>query len=260
MNKKLSLFFIFIGLLGVNFNASAQNYKEHSNEVPYILGNGLQHEEIKSCGDFKVISNNYLKEYDFKQTSWIVGELNKEYKIQLINNCDQNIMAILSVDGLNTLNGQRANFNSPGYLLGPKEKIIINGWQKSKNKIASFYFTYPENSYANKSNNNFNLGIIGVAFFNEKNNRKFKEKSLESVPSNKINNLRKSDEQAVGTGWGREQNNPIDFVNFNKEENPFYIKNVRYDSYKNLVSMGIIKNDEPKSFSELEFNYAKEYK
>jgi len=93
-----------------------------------------------------------------------------DYIIRLTNNTWANRrMAVVSVDGINVLDGKEASLGGSGYVLRGGESIDIKGWRRSDTKVASFTFKPTDESYsAQVGKGTSNVGVIGVAVFDEK--------------------------------------------------------------------------------------------
>lgn len=150
-------------------------------------------------------------------------------------------MAITSVDGLNVITGKKAGFDQQGYVLNPHETTVVDGWRKSMNNTAAFYFTNIADTYAARTYNNIkNVGVIGVACFAEK------MKRLPVQPMAMYNDSiaareSASSKQELGTGHGEIIYSPITTTTFEKSSHkPERTINIYYDSYRNLVKRGVI--------------------
>ena len=115
-----------------------------------------------------VVNGKPLKEYYHEDKTYIEGKKKTEFSLRIKNNGSTKIVAILSVDGLSAMNGKIASFNSGGYVINGYDSMIIDGWRKSDKEVARFYFSDPEDSYSQHKGDGNNLGIIGVAVFQEK--------------------------------------------------------------------------------------------
>ena len=95
-----------------------------------------------------------------------------DYQIRLSNPCGQRRLVVLSVDGVNVIDGETASYKGSGYVLGPYQTTTIKGWRRSDAEVASFQFkasAHGEDSYAAQTGRSTkNTGIIGVAVFDEK--------------------------------------------------------------------------------------------
>lgn len=101
--------------------------------------------------------------------SFIEAPKTGAYSIRLRNNCARRRLAVISVDGVNVINGEDAGFEGSGYLLRAWETMEIPGWRRDDNKVAAFKFDEQEESYAAQTGRGTsNVGVIGVAVFDEK--------------------------------------------------------------------------------------------
>ena len=100
--------------------------------------------------------------------SYSVGESGHRYTIVLRNNTRFRLEAVLSVDGLDVLDGKPAAFGKRGYLLDPRAELEIDGFRQTMDAVAAFRFGSVRGSYAGqKTGDTRNVGVIGVALFNE---------------------------------------------------------------------------------------------
>lgn len=60
----------------------------------------------------------------------------------------EEILAVVSVDGVNVITGQSADPAQSGYVLSPHARLDIQGWRRSLSQTAAFYFTSLADSYA----------------------------------------------------------------------------------------------------------------
>jgi hypothetical protein len=99
---------------------------------------------------------------------YVVGEAGHRYTIVVRNNTNFRLEVVLSVDGLDVLDGKPAAFNKRGYLIDPRGEVEVDGFRQSMNTVASFRFGSVRGSYAGqKYGDTRNVGVIGVAVFNE---------------------------------------------------------------------------------------------
>jgi hypothetical protein len=92
-----------------------------------------------------------------------------EYTIRLSNSSPKRCMAVVSVDGVNILNGTDAGFAGPGYVLGPWQTVDVPGWRRDHGKVSAFTFEEQGASYAAQTGRGTaNVGVVGVAVFEEK--------------------------------------------------------------------------------------------
>jgi len=99
---------------------------------------------------------------------YIVGVPGHEYAIRIRNCTGARILAVTSVDGVNVISGDTASPAQSGYVLEPWGSVEIAGWRKSFERTAAFYFTDLGDSYAARTGRPQNVGVIGVAVFQER--------------------------------------------------------------------------------------------
>ena len=75
---------------------------------------------------------------------------------------------MLSVDRLDVIDGRPASFRKRGYILNPHQKLVVDGFRQNTEAVAAFRFGPVRESYAaEKYHNTRNIGVIGLALFNE---------------------------------------------------------------------------------------------
>jgi len=101
--------------------------------------------------------------------SYVIGEVGRRYTIVLHNRTDFRFEVLLSVDGLDVMDGKSASFAKRGYILDPRGDLEVDGFRQSTETVAAFRFGSVKNSYAEKKHGESrNVGVIGVALFNER--------------------------------------------------------------------------------------------
>lgn len=114
------------------------------------------------------VENRTLPIHHHNGRYYVVGKPGNEYQIRIANRGRQEILSVVSVDGVNAVSGETANWDQTGYVLGNTQAFDIRGWRKSMDRIAAFYFTEHQNSYAARTGRPNNVGVIGVAVFRKK--------------------------------------------------------------------------------------------
>lgn len=114
------------------------------------------------------MENRTLPIHQHNGRYYVVGRPGNEYQIRIANRGAQEILSVLSVDGVNAVSGETANWAQTGYVLGHYQAFDIRGWRKSVDRTAAFYFTEHQNSYAARTGRPNNVGVIGVALFQKK--------------------------------------------------------------------------------------------
>lgn len=117
-----------------------------------------------------LVNNKPIPQYhDRFGNTWIEARYGQDYSIKVENNDFRRVLAVISVDGLNVINGTHEDPDiSPGYIINGNSSITIPGWLVDSNTVRSFYFENPNNTYASKTGSDMrNIGVIGCALFEE---------------------------------------------------------------------------------------------
>lgn len=99
---------------------------------------------------------------------FVVGQEGRRYSIVVRNKTELRLEVVLSVDGLDVLDGHKASIRKPGYIMSPHSELKVDGFRQSTESVAAFRFSPVRESYAaEKYHNTKNVGVIGIALFNE---------------------------------------------------------------------------------------------
>jgi hypothetical protein len=112
-------------------------------------------------------SGRALPTYFHRGEYWVAGQPGAKYSIQIRNARGSRVLAVTSVDGLNVLTGETADFGQSGYVFERGQRYGIEGWRKSDHEVAAFVFTASGDSYAERIGKPRDVGVIGVALFRE---------------------------------------------------------------------------------------------
>ena len=99
---------------------------------------------------------------------FVAGPPGDRYGLRVTNHTDGRVLVVMSVDGVNILSGETAGYDQRGYIFGPRDSYDLNGWRKSLTEVADFTFTRLPRSYAALTGRPANVGVIGIAVFDEK--------------------------------------------------------------------------------------------
>jgi hypothetical protein len=99
---------------------------------------------------------------------FVVGEAGRRYSIVVRNASDRRVEVVLSVDGLDVIDGRPASYRKRGYVIPPRGRISVDGFRQSTREVAAFRFGSVSESYANRKHGDTrNVGVIGIAVFHE---------------------------------------------------------------------------------------------
>ena len=219
--------------------------------------------------------NRRLQVYWHEGKAWVVGKPGNEYQITVQNRAED-VMAVMSVDGVNIVSGETARPDQTGYVLAARRSFDIAGWRKSTAQTAAFYFTQLPDSYAARTGRPDDVGVIGVALFRRKPSEPPvgiappASPSYDSRPQPFGGPAAKSEAQArsdnaaqgsalsrpaegrlqaderIGTGHGRIEDSRVSYTNFERATSgPSETIAIYYDSYRNLVARGVIRQPAP---------------
>jgi hypothetical protein len=128
----------------------------------FTMGNGLVALGLRDE------SGRFYNGFNAGGRNFAVGESGRRYTIVLRNNTSFRLEVVVSVDGLDVLDGKAASFHKRGYIMDPRAEVEIDGFRQSMDAVASFRFGSVRGSYAGqKTGDTRNVGVIGVALFNE---------------------------------------------------------------------------------------------
>jgi hypothetical protein len=109
-----------------------------------------------------------LEAFSLNGHIYVVGEHGRRYSIVISNLTDRRYEAVVSVDGLDVLDGEAASVRKRGYLVAPHASITVEGFRKTLDEVAAFRFGSVSQSYAGRTGRDRNVGVIGFAFFHER--------------------------------------------------------------------------------------------
>lgn len=204
-------------------------------------------------------------EYYHEGSIWIEGREGNTYTIDIKNNTYKRMLFVVSVDGLDVLEGKLAGLNSQGYVLNANQTISIPGWKLNNQEAAEFFFSRSRDSYVNAiGGSTTNTGVIGVMIFSEKlpdytslttlpyNGYLYPNSTIGvlradlgmNISSSAVSNqvyVSQNLSQDVGTGFGESTTWKTSNTTFEKANSnePDCILAVYYNTAKNLEKMGI---------------------
>lgn len=108
-----------------------------------------------------------LPTYGRGSETWIEGVLGQRYQVRVDNPTGRRVEAVVTVDGRDVISGAPGGLEARGYVIEPWGHVIIDGFRTSNSGVATFRFTTPGDSYAGRVGGGANIGVIGVAVFEE---------------------------------------------------------------------------------------------
>jgi hypothetical protein len=204
--------------------------------------NALAHGGLADLSVFDRTEGRRLPVYWHEGRAYVVGKPGNEYQVTLQNRRGEDLLAVVSVDGVNVITGQTADPSQSGYVVSSGASIDIRGWRRSLSQTAAFYFTSLPDSYAARTGRPDNVGVIGVAVYRKK-------PAPPSAPIGNAEPLRRDSRAAeaqLGTGHGRHETSPAYHAAFDRASSTAAeVITLYYDSRANLVARGIVRDAVP---------------
>jgi hypothetical protein len=213
-------------------------------------------------------TGEWLREYPHRGDTWVAGTPGNRYGVRLTNTTGERVLVVLSVDGINAVTGQTAAPSQAGYVLEPWESTEIAGWRKSLDDIAQFVFTDLGDSYAARTGRPRNVGVIGVAVFQESrpryypmpapslrrhSSREYGRDEAESASAPAASGAIQEQaadsaaRQSMGTGHGQREWSPVGQTQFVRAtRSPAQISELRYDDAHRLMAIGAMPRQYPR--------------
>ncbi|HYN27545.1 MAG TPA: hypothetical protein VES94_04540 [Burkholderiales bacterium] len=193
-------------------------------------------------------SGRTLPVYESGGRWFVAGKPGNEYQVTVRNRAGGDLLAVVSVDGINVVTGETAAASQSGYVIDRGSAMSIKGWRKSLEKVAAFYFTDLGDTYAARTGRPDNIGVIGVALFKRKPEPvlELEQPQTRGEPGAASDGAARSAEpraaeKSIGTGHGRSQTSHARYVAFEREsDTPNEVVVIHYDTYANLVARGVI--------------------
>jgi hypothetical protein len=213
-----------------------------------------------------------LRNFHFRGTRWVQGVYGEPYQVRLFNSTPRRVEAVVSIDGRDAINGRRGSMTERGYVLAPYGSMVIRGFRQSLSQVAEFRFTAPSASYSARMGTPENVGVIGVAFFSE---RQFTYRESEpqaeyrrpapsaegaapgARPRHKSSSPRpapapsdrgaRDEASNLGTEYGDSRYSPVSEVYFERANarQPDEVLTLRYDDATGLRRRGVLVEPRP---------------
>ena len=104
-------------------------------------------------GDFRSLPTFYSS-----GRAYVMGSIGERYRIRITNPTARRVEAIVSVDGLDAIDGKTASYEDKrGYVILPYGDVTIEGFRTSLNQVATFRFSPVRDSYAGRKGQDRNV-------------------------------------------------------------------------------------------------------
>lgn len=211
-------------------------------------------------------SGEALATYALGDALFVEGREGQGYALRLTNDTPNRYEAVVTVDGRDVVSGEPgAPAKQRGYILGPYETLVIDGYRRSLDEVASFYFSPVYESYGARRGAPQNAGVVGVALFEEKRStsrpkpltRRSHPAAPEPFPAAGAAETRApagddaafaeadapmAEDEHLGTGYGASTFSPVYETEFERRRRlrPDAVLTLYYDSVEGLQARGIL--------------------
>ena len=98
---------------------------------------------------------------------YVAGKKNGQYQVRVRNRTGKRVLVVTTVDGRNVQTGEPGDYSGDGHVLEPHQSWVYKGWRTSDDEVAAFQFGSKGESYSSQMGSKENVGVIGVAVFEE---------------------------------------------------------------------------------------------
>jgi hypothetical protein len=204
-----------------------------------------------------------LPAFDQAGRRYVLGQMGQRYQVRIVNPTASRVEAVVSVDGLDAVDGRAANLNKRGYIVAPFGEVTIDGFRTSLDTVAAFRFSSVRDSYAARTHHARNVGVVGVAFFgeppppvvhyearplgragptppSEDAEQSPPSPSPATAPSKSASGATAATRPGLGTQFGETRESRVVETSFVRATvSPMAISELRYDDRDGLLSRGI---------------------
>lgn len=126
-------------------------------------------EKVRAPYDVQVMHENgeVVPTYAQKDRFYVQGDANDRYIIRVTNPTPNRVEAVVTVDGLDVVDGEPGDLRKRGYVIQPYGEVRIEGFRTSIDNVATFRFSSVGGSYAAQKGKARNVGVIAAAIFEE---------------------------------------------------------------------------------------------
>jgi hypothetical protein len=195
-----------------------------------------------------------LRTFRHAGKTFVLGELGERYTVRVHNPTARRVEAVISVDGRDAISGDVADFvRDRGYVIPAFGSVTVDGFRTSLDSVAAFRFTDARHSYSARRGTAENAGVIGVAFFPERQLERPKvARRARSAPAKRSASPQpeaadapaasgRDETSRLGTEFGEARLSSVTEVPFTRERRaqPARVISLFYDDASGLQARGI---------------------
>jgi hypothetical protein len=126
-------------------------------------------EKVRAPYDVTVLSESgeALETYAMRGRYYVLGDAGGRYIIRVTNPTPNRVEAVVTVDGLDVIDGENGDLKKRGYVVPAYGELRVEGFRTSTSDVATFRFSSVDGSYAGRKGKARNVGVIAVALFEE---------------------------------------------------------------------------------------------
>jgi hypothetical protein len=130
---------------------------------------GIAPVKVRAPYDVQLLRGNgdTLPTYGQRDRFYVQGNAGERYTIRITNPTARRVEAVVTVDGLDVIDGSEGDLRKRGYIVPPYGETRIEGFRTSQADVATFRFSSVDGSYAGRQGKARNVGVIAVALFEE---------------------------------------------------------------------------------------------
>jgi hypothetical protein len=127
-------------------------------------------DRIRAPYDVQVLreDGSELPTYAYHGRFYVEGDAGSRYILRVTNPTPNRVEAVVSVDGLDVVDGESGDLRKRGYIVPAYGDVRIEGFRTTLDDVATFRFSSVDGSYAGMKGKARNVGVIAVAIFEER--------------------------------------------------------------------------------------------
>src|SRR5687767_8698671 len=131
---------------------------------------GIAPVKVRAPYDVQVIreGGEQLPTYGLRDRFYVQGNAGESYTIRVTNPTPNRVEAVVTVDGLDVIDGENGDLRKRGYVVPAYGEVRIEGFRTSQADVATFRFSSVNDSYAGRKGKARNVGVIAVGIFEER--------------------------------------------------------------------------------------------
>lgn len=152
--------------------------------------------------ELEVLANGSpVRSFTHAGETHILGTSGARYVLRIHNRSARRVEAVVSVDGLDVMDGKPGDYKKRGYLIPAYGSVDIDGWRLSDHEAAAFRFAAVSDSYAAKTGKPRNIGVIGAAIFPERRVRRPAPVRRRAFRPHDMNGMSDMSDMDDASGW-----------------------------------------------------------